>query len=37
MVVGDLISRHWLAACANPYAVEIAEIAAVAGMPGSFQ
>ena len=36
MVVGDSISRHWLAACANPYAVEIAEIAAVAGMPGSF-
>ena len=36
LVVGDSISRHWLAACANPYATEIAEIAAIAGTPGGF-
>ena len=36
LALADVISRRWLAACANPYAAEIAAIAAVAGSPGTF-
>ena len=36
LALADAISRRWLTACANPYAREIAEIAAVAGSPGAF-